>query len=68
MINESLLEKHGSAMAEDTIVALKIVMDVLNRVGGLLHFPISKDLQISIKRASGRHHAVLEAIKAPKEK
>ena len=55
-------------MAEDTIVALKIVMDVLNRVGGLLHFPISKDLQISIKRASGRYHADLEAIKAPKEK
>lgn len=49
MINKSLLEKHGSAMGEDTIVALKLVMDGLNRVGGLLYFPISKDLQISIK-------------------
>ena len=55
-------------MGEDTIVALKLVMDGLNRVGGLLYFPISKDLQISIKGARDRYHAVLEAVKAPKIK
>ena len=44
----------------------KLVMDVLNRVCGLLHFPISKDLLILVKGAREQCHADLEAKKSCK--
>ena len=43
-------------------------MYVLNRVGGLLHFPISKDLLILVKGAREQYHADLEAKKKLQKK
>lgn len=40
---------------------------MLNRVGSLLHFPISKDLPIWVKRASDCFQAYLKVKKAAKQ-
>ena len=65
---KSLLENHGLAISEDTILALRIVMDMLNGFGVLLHFQVSKDLLISVKEAREWYHGDLEAKKNCKRK
>ena len=68
MVDKSLLENHGSTIGEDTILALRLVMDVLNGFGVSLHFPIRKDLLISVKVARDWYRTNVEAKKAAKEK
>ena len=67
-MDKSLLENHGSTIGEDTILALRLVMDVLNGFGVSLHFPIRKDLLISVKVARDWYRTNVEVKKAAKEK
>ena len=43
-INKILLGVHGTRTYEDTIVALRMVKHTINRVGGVLNFPITRGL------------------------
>ena len=68
LIDKSLLENHGSTLDEDTILALKLVMDMLIGFGVSLCFSVSKDLLISVKRTRDWYHTDVEAKKAAKGK
>ena len=60
-LNKALLEVHGSATHEDTIMALRLVKDSLIRHGGITNIPISHALIQSVKHSYGRYEADLEA-------
>ena len=59
-INKVLLESHGYTMQNDTISALRFVKDELNRVGGVLNFPIIQNLITQVKGARVKYMADLE--------
>ena len=61
MINKYLLQVHGSSTSEKTIEAFRFVKDEVCRVGGIMKFPINRELLSSVKGAHGRYVADLEA-------
>ena len=67
MVDKSLLENHGSTIGEDTILAVRLVMDVLHGFGVSLRFPIRKHLLISVKGALRWYRTVVETKKAANE-
>ena len=66
-INKILLDVHGYSTYEDTIVALRMVKDALNRVGGCCKFPITRGLLQKAKDARSRYDADREARRALKD-
>ena len=60
MINKYLLQVHGSSTSEKTIEAFRFVKDENCRVGGIMKFPINRELLSSVKGAHGRYVADLE--------
>ena len=63
-INKIMLEAHGYTMYEDTIVALRIVKDELNRVGGVTNFNITSGLISDVKASYSKYEADRIARKA----
>ena len=59
-INNVLLESHGYTMQNDTISVLRFIKDELNRVGGILNFPITQNLITQVKGARAKYMADLE--------
>ena len=59
-INKVLLESHGYTMQNDTISVLRFIKDELNRVGGILNFPITQNLITQVKGARAKYMADLE--------
>ena len=47
-VNKRLLDVHDYSTYEDTIIALRMVKDELLRVGGVLEFPITRELLDSL--------------------
>ena len=43
-INKHMLSIHGSALKEETLVALRLVKDEIIRVGGIMNIKITKDM------------------------
>ena len=68
MINKYLLQVHGSSTSEKTIEAFRFVKDEICRVGGIMKFPINRELLSSVKGAHGRYVADLEAERELREK
>ena len=68
MINKYLLQVHGSSTSEKTIEAFRFVKDENCRVGGIMKFPINRELLSSVKGAHGRYVADLEAERELREK
>ena len=66
-INKILLEIHGSRTYEDTIVALRMVKDAINRVGGSCKFPITRALVENVSNAWAKYEADRVARLALKE-
>ena len=63
-INKILLAVHGYRTYEDTIVALRMVKDAINRVGGCCKFPITRELLDKAKDAYKKYDADREAKRA----
>ena len=63
-INKILLAIHGYRTYEDTIVALRLVKDAINRVGGCCKFPITRLLLDKAKDARKKYEADLAARRA----
>ena len=66
-INKILLAVHGPRTYEDTIIALRMVKDEINRVGGTCKFPITRSLLDSVKEASAKSEIVRIAKQKVKE-
>ena len=60
-INKYMLSVHGSALKEETIVALRIVKDEIIRVGGIMNVKISKDMIRTCDSAYKNYAAYLDA-------
>ena len=60
-INKYLLQVHGSPTSEETIEALRFVKEEICCVGGVMKFPINRELPSSVKGAHGKYVADLEA-------
>ena len=60
-INKYLLQVHGSSTSEETIEALRFVKEEICCVGGVMKFPINRELPSSVKGAHGKYVADLEA-------
>ena len=56
-VNKQLLAVHGYSTYEDTIIALVIVKDELLRVGGVLEFPITRELLGSVSASWSKYEA-----------
>ena len=56
-INKLLLAVHGYSTYEDTIIALRMVKDELLRVGGVLKFPITRELFDSVSASWSKYEA-----------
>ena len=67
-INKYLLQVHGFATSEKAIEALRFVKDKNCRVGGVMKFPINRELLSFVKRAHGRYVAYLEVERELREK
>ena len=67
-INKLMLECHGYSMKNNTISALHLVKDEIHRVGGVLKFPVTRDLMNQVKGSRGKYIADLEQQKALEEK
>ena len=52
-----MLDAHGTTIYEDTIVALRLVKDELNRVDGVMKFKITSELLSDVKGSWGRYEA-----------
>ena len=63
-IDKIMLETHGYTIYEDTIVALRIVKDELNRVGSVTKFNIDKELIKEVKLSYSKYEAGRKARKA----
>jgi len=66
-INEALLDSHGHCIHEDTVVSLRIVKDWINKFGGTLKFPLTKELRQRVKGARAKYMAYLEEKKVLEE-
>ena len=55
------MQVHGSSSLEKTIEALRFGRDEICRVGGVMKFPVNRELLSSVKGAHGRYVADLEA-------
>ena len=60
-INKFLLQVHGSASSEKTIEALRFERDEICHVGGVMKFPVNRELLASVNSAHRRYVADLEA-------
>ena len=56
-INNLLLAVHGYSTYEDTITALRMVKDELLHVGGVLKFPITRELFDSVSASWSKYEA-----------
>ena len=56
-INKIMLETHGDTIYEDTIVALRIVKDELNRAGSVTKFSIDKELIKEVQLSYSKYEA-----------
>ena len=56
-INKLLLAVHWYSTYEDTIIALRMVKDELLRVGGVLKFPITRELFDSVSASWSKYEA-----------
>ena len=63
-VNRIILETHEYIIYEDTIVALRIVKEELNRVGSVTKFNIVKELIKEVKLSSSQYEADRKARKA----
>ena len=63
-----MLECHGYTMKNNTISTLRLVKDEVLRVGGVLKFPITKDLMEQVKGSRAKYTTDLEQQKALEEK
>ena len=55
-----ILQLHGSSSLEKTIQALRFERDEICRVGGVMKFPVNRELLSSVKGAHGRYVADLK--------
>ena len=62
-----MLELHGFTIYEDTIVALRMVKDELNPVGGLLNSCITHELISDVKNSFSKYEADIIVIKTVEE-
>ena len=60
MLITYIVDSKGYAMQNDTISALRFVKAELNRVGGVLNFPITQNLITQVKGARAKYMADLE--------
>ena len=60
-MNRILLDVHGYRTYDDTIVALRMVKDAINRVGGCCNVPITRDLLDRAYDAKKKYEADLLA-------
>ena len=56
-VNTRLLAVHGYSTYEDTIIALRIVKDDVLGVGGILDFPITRELWDSVSVSRSKYEA-----------
>ena len=63
-VNRIILETHEYIIYEDTIVALRIVKEELNRVGSVTKFNTVKELIKEVKLSSSQYEADRKARKA----
>ncbi|XP_065643869.1 uncharacterized protein LOC136075251 [Hydra vulgaris] len=71
-INKNFIEGHSTNLKEDTIVALRLVKDELNQVGGVMNFPVTSNLIKCCKESHQRYEVYLaeqtKLVKAESEK